>query len=70
MKTQCAWCLRYTKDGVAEGCGCPMHQALLSKDLEASHGICNECFQIEMARADSATKVKYYDDIGYRTGSV
>jgi hypothetical protein len=66
VRTQCAWCLRFTKDGHAIG-----HIVeYAKKDLNASHGICNECFAVEMARAVSATKLKYYDDIGYRTGSV
>ncbi len=41
LKTQCAWCNRMTTDGVAYG-------LILKKDLDASHGICEDCTVVMM----------------------
>jgi hypothetical protein len=65
MRTQCAWCLRFTKDG--HPIGHIVEYAV--KDNNASHGICSECFAVEMARGVREVVGEYYDDIGYRKGA-
>ena len=37
LLSQCAWCNRMTQDGIAYG-------PVVEKDLTASYGICEDCF--------------------------
>ncbi|SRR5712691_11316585 len=64
LKTQCAWCLRYTVNDAPERSSASGHVKVVNgvtyvlyasrwhrrvKDLDASHGICTECTAVVLA---------------------